>query len=77
MGWRQADIERIRNIWKECLQKSGGPFLFGGLSMADAMYAPVCTRFLTYDVPLDAECAAYSKAIHELAGHGGVDRSRT
>jgi glutathione S-transferase len=59
----QADIERIRNIWKECLEKSGGPFLFGRLTMADAMYAPVCTRFLTYDVPLDAQCAAYCKAI--------------
>ena len=59
----QADIERVRTIWKECLQASGGPFLFGRLTMADAMYAPVCTRFLTYDVPLDPECAAYCKAI--------------
>jgi glutathione S-transferase len=59
----QADIERIRTIWKECLTASGGPFLFGGLTMADAMYAPVCTRFLTYDVALDAQCAAYCKAI--------------
>lgn len=59
----QADIERIRNIWKECLDASGGPFLFGRLTMADAMYAPVCTRFLTYDVPLDAQCAAYCKAV--------------
>ncbi|RTL72306.1 MAG: glutathione S-transferase family protein [Hyphomicrobiales bacterium] len=59
----QADIERIFAIWRECLTASGGPFLFGGLTMADAMYAPVCTRFLTYDVPLDAQCAAYCKAI--------------
>ena len=59
----QADIERIRTIWKECLDASGGPFLFGHLTMADAMYAPVCTRFLTYDVPLDAQSAAYCKAI--------------
>jgi glutathione S-transferase len=59
----QADIERIFTIWRDCLSASGGPFLFGGLTMADAMYAPVCTRFLTYDVPLDAKCAAYCKAI--------------
>jgi glutathione S-transferase len=59
----QADIERIRNIWKECLTASGGPFLFGRLTMADAMYAPVCTRFLTYDVALDPQCAAYCKAV--------------
>ena len=38
--------------------------------MADAMYAPVCTRFLTYDVKLDPKCAAYCRSIMELAGHG-------
>ncbi|MDX2201653.1 MAG: glutathione S-transferase [Hyphomicrobiaceae bacterium] len=59
----QADIERIFSIWRDCLAASGGPFLFGGLTMADAMYAPVCTRFLTYDVRLDAKSAAYCKAI--------------
>ena len=41
----------------------GGPYLFGGLSLADAMYAPVCTRFLTYDVKLDSECAGYCETI--------------
>lgn len=59
----QGDIDRIKAIWRDCLTASGGPFLFGRLTMADAMYAPVCTRFLTYDVPLDAQCAAYCKAI--------------
>lgn len=59
----QADIDRIRIIWRDCLTASGGPFLFGRLTMADAMYAPVCTRFLTYDVPLDAQSAAYCRAI--------------
>jgi glutathione S-transferase len=34
--------------------------------MADAMYAPVCTRFITYDVKLDSDCAAYCKAIMAL-----------
>ena len=60
----QADIDRIVTIWNECLASYGGPFLFGAVpSMADAMYAPVCTRFITYDVKLDAACAAYCKAI--------------
>src|ERR1700687_5969259 len=60
----QADIDRITTIWRECLAASGGPFLFGASpSMADAMYAPVCTRFLTYDVKLDSECAAYCATI--------------
>jgi glutathione S-transferase len=58
-----ADIERVTTIWRECLAASGGPFLFGTLSVADAMYAPVCTRFRTYDVELDPVCAAYRDAI--------------
>ena len=61
----QADIDRVMAIWRQCLEAYGGPFLFGGLTMADAMYAPVCSRFVTYDVKLDAKCAAYSRSIME------------
>src|ERR1700691_1055974 len=59
----QADVERITEIWRECLSTYGGPFLFGERCVADAMYAPVVTRFLTYDVKLDKACAAYGKRI--------------
>jgi glutathione S-transferase len=59
----QADIERIADIWRECLSTYGGPYLFGKLSMADAMYAPVVTRFVTYDVKLDHACAEYAARI--------------
>jgi glutathione S-transferase len=59
----QADVDRIAAIWRECLSAYGGPYLFGGLSMADAMYAPVVTRFDTYDVALDRRCAAYCRRI--------------
>ena len=62
----QGDIERITTIWRECLGRAQGPYLFGALSMADAMYAPVVTRFLTYDVPLDPLCAAYGQRIMAL-----------
>ena len=62
----QADIERITTIWRECLSPGGGPYLFGRLGMADAMYAPVVTRFHTYDVPFDAVCAAYGRRIMAL-----------
>jgi glutathione S-transferase len=63
----QADIDRVLAIWRECLAASGGPFLFGKAPcMADAMYAPVVTRFATYDIPLDKACAAYSKRILDL-----------
>jgi glutathione S-transferase len=58
------DIERITAIWRECLNEYKGPFLFGDKPcVADAMFAPVCTRFTTYDVKLDNTCAAYSKTI--------------
>jgi glutathione S-transferase len=60
----QADIERILTIWRECLETHKGPYLFGkNPCMADAMYAPVCTRFLTYDLKLDADCAGYCRTI--------------
>jgi len=63
-GRAQADIDRITAIWRECLQLHGGPYLFGKRrTMADAMYAPVTTRFLTYDVKLDSDCAAYCQAV--------------
>jgi glutathione S-transferase len=59
----RPDIERIRTIWRECLETYGGPYLFGALTMADAMYAPVCTRFRTYAVELEPELAAYAERI--------------
>jgi len=62
----QSDVDRIAVIWREALAESGGPFLFGERSMADAMYAPVCTRFSTYDVALDEVCAAYRDRILRL-----------
>jgi glutathione S-transferase len=62
----QADIDRITMIWRDCFAEHGGPFLFGKLTMADAMYAPVATRFQTYDVRLDRDCAAYCDQIMSL-----------
>jgi glutathione S-transferase len=61
-----SDIERVSAIWSECLAQSGGPYLFGSQpTLADAMYAPVCTRFVTYDVALPAACARYRDRIME------------
>jgi glutathione S-transferase len=62
----QADIDRIATIWRECFAENGGPYLFGTLTMADAMYAPVVTRFQTYDVKLDRDCGAYCERIMAL-----------
>lgn len=61
-----ADIARVQEIWSEALKSSGGPFLFGAFSIADAMYAPVCGRFQTYGVPLSAELQAYCDRILAL-----------
>lgn len=60
----RADIDRILTIWGDCLDTWKGPYLFGDrLSVADAMYAPVVTRFLTYDVKLPAQASRYAQAI--------------
>src|SRR3954452_2163334 len=61
----QGDIDRVIAIWRDCLATYRGPYLFGALSAADAMYAPVCTRFLTYDVRLDSDCTNYCTRIME------------
>jgi glutathione S-transferase len=63
----QADIDRILKIWRECFARWKGPYLFGKkLTMADAMYAPVCTRFRTYGVKLAPEADAYCDRIMAL-----------
>ena len=61
----RPDVERVKAIWSECLDLSGGPFLFGEPTVADAMYAPVCTRFRTYAVALDARLRAYCEAVFD------------
>ena len=63
----EADIERIAAIWNDCLDRYGGPFLFGTRrGMADAMYAPVATRFRTYHVKVDRVCAGYCETIYAM-----------
>jgi len=63
----QADIDRVTAIWRECLNGYGGPYLFGDRpTLADAMYAPVTTRFTSYDVKLDRQCADYCETIQAL-----------
>jgi len=60
----RPDVERIKSIWTECLERYNGTYLFGDKpTLADAMYAPVCSRFRTYAVPLEGSLAAYSQRI--------------
>nr|WP_314089778.1 glutathione S-transferase family protein [uncultured Shinella sp.] len=53
------DVARIETIWKDALARSGGPFLFGAFSAADAMYAPVVSRFDAYCLTQDETVLAY------------------
>jgi len=59
------DIERIKEIWRNCRREfgAGGPFLFGSFGNADAMFGPVVTRFRTYGVALDGTEKAYAEAV--------------
>jgi glutathione S-transferase len=61
----EQDIARITAIWQDCRQRFGGDgnFLFGEFAIADAMFAPVVLRFLTYAVALDPICQAYANVI--------------
>lgn len=60
----RADVDRVTALWRECLERHGGPFLFGTApTVADALYAPVATRFVTYEVALDPVAAAYRDQI--------------
>lgn len=64
----QEDIDRVKAIWRLCISRHGGdgPFLFGGFTIADAMYAPVVSRFRTYAVDLGEQEKAYADAIWSM-----------
>jgi len=65
----QADINRVMAIWRQCRTRFGaknGDFLFGPFTIADAMYAPVVTRFRTFRIDLEREADAYCDAVLSL-----------
>jgi len=64
----RPDIERVFSIWRDCIGRYGGPWLFGAKpGVADAMFAPVVTRFATYAIPLDPLCRAYCATVTDWA----------
>lgn len=65
-GEEEADRARVEAVWHECLARHGGPFLLGDFTIADAMYAPMATRFDTYGGDLPAEIAAYVQTVLAL-----------
>lgn len=60
------DLHRLETLWGDLLARSGGPFLFGAFTAADAMFAPVATRIRTYALPVSDGAAAYVEAIYGL-----------
>jgi glutathione S-transferase len=64
----RAEIARIIAAWKDALKESKGPFLFGKFCIADAMYAPVVSRFVTYGVPVPPPVKAYMTRVMALDG---------
>jgi len=71
----RADIERITFLWRDCRKRFAGAFqkddgfLFGTFGAADAMFAPIVTRFKTYSVTLDSDADAYCTSV---LGHPAV-----
>jgi glutathione S-transferase len=59
----RADLARMTALWQDALRESGGPFLFGDYSIADAYFAPVVMRLRTYALPVPADIAAYIERV--------------
>lgn len=59
----RRQLDRLYEIWDECLQRSGGPYLFGHFTIADCMYFPMLTRLVTYGVPLTSTTRRYAEAL--------------
>ncbi len=64
----RADVDRVVQIWSELLAEHGGPLLFGHFTVADAYYAPVVKRFVTFGVPVPAPVQAYIERVQALRG---------
>lgn len=59
----EEDIERVKKIWTSCLNDNNGPWLFGDFCAADIFFAPIATRFQTYNVKLGGQAAEYQQMI--------------
>lgn len=62
----RKDLHRVEALWGDLLLRSGGPYLFGDFSAADAMFAPLATRLRTYDLPVSDVAGRYIEAIYAL-----------
>jgi glutathione S-transferase len=60
------DLKRITQMWEAQFDEQSGPFLFGAFSIADAYFAPVCSRIATYGLPVPSRVGAYVDRVHAL-----------
>jgi glutathione S-transferase len=73
LAWRdqpalRADVQRLVGMWTELLQEHKGPMLFGDFSIADAFFAPVCSRLRTYQLPVPGAVTDYVRRVCALPG---------
>lgn len=64
----RADVQRLVEMWGELLERHGGPLLFGGFTIADAFFAPVCMRLATYALPVPPHIEDYVRRVQALPG---------
>jgi glutathione S-transferase len=64
----RADVTRLVAMWQQCLDAHGGPLLFGDFSVADAYFAPICMRLVSYALPLPSDVQAYVQRVCALPG---------
>ncbi|MHA6299328.1 glutathione S-transferase N-terminal domain-containing protein [Devosia sp. CAU 1758] len=62
----RKDLHRVETLWGDLLARSGGPYLFGAFTAADAMFAPLATRLRTYELPVSDVAQRYVEAIYAL-----------
>jgi len=73
LAWRdrpavRADVARIVSMWSKLLREHEGPMLFGHFTIADAYYAPVVMRLMTYNLPVPSDISRYMARVTELDG---------
>ncbi len=73
----RADVARLVAMWQALLGEHGGSLLFGDFSVADAYFAPICTRLITYALPLPPDLASYATRVCALPGvKAWIDQAR-
>lgn len=63
----RSEIHRVESLWRDCLERYGGPWLCGAFSIADVMYVPVALRFVTYGIQLTGAAQEFVAAVRAFS----------